>query len=56
MKIGEKLKSQLDINGIETKIVPVDIQAEMQKKRISYGRSYKEIRPYVQKQVQERGL
>ena len=56
MKIGEKLKSQLDINGVETKVVPVDIQAEMQKKRISYGRSYKEIRPYVQKQVQERGL
>lgn len=52
MKIGEKLKSQLDINGVETKVVPVDIQAEMQKKRISYGRSYKEIRPYVQKQVQ----
>ena len=25
----------------------------MQKKRISYGRSYKAIRPYVQKQIQK---
>lgn len=52
MKIGGKLKSQLDINGIDTKILPIDIQANMQKNGISYGRSYKEIRPHVQKHAQ----
>lgn len=51
MKIGEKLKSQLDVNGVETTILPINIQAQMEKKGIAYGRSYKEIRPYVQKQV-----
>ena len=56
MKIGEKLKSQLDINGVETKVVPVDIQAEMQKKRISYGRSYKRNPPIRTEAGSERGI
>lgn len=53
MKFGEKLKTQLIFNGIETDILPIDNQLEMQKNGIAYGRSYKEIRPHVAKQIQE---
>ncbi|MHA6260358.1 stage II sporulation protein P [Sporosarcina sp. CAU 1771] len=52
-KFGEKLKVQLDFSGISTDILPVDNQLEMQKNKIKYGRSYKAIRPYVEKQLQE---
>lgn len=53
VKFGEKLKTQLDFNGVSTDILPVDNQLEMQKKNIHYSRSYKAIRPYVEKRLQE---
>lgn len=52
-KFGEKLKTQLTFNGIETDILAVDNQLEMKKKSVPYELSYKAIRPYVEKRIKE---
>ncbi len=44
-KFGEKLKTQLAFNGIETDILPVGVP---------HTGAYKAIRPYVEKQMQEK--
>ncbi|WJY28517.1 MULTISPECIES: stage II sporulation protein P [Sporosarcina] len=48
-KFGETLRLQLDAMGAEADILPVDIQKEMVKQKIPYHRSYKAIRPYLEK-------
>ncbi|GEM_PF-4060974 len=50
-KIGEKLRLQLAAMGAEADVLPVDIQKEMSKQKIPYRRSYKAIRPYLQKAI-----
>ena len=52
-KFGEKLQTQLNFNGIDTDILPVDNQVEMGKNGIPYELSYKAIRPYVEKRIKE---
>lgn len=54
MKMGEKLKNQLTINGLEAEAIEVDIMKEMLKNRIPYSRAYKEIRPHVKKRLAEK--
>ncbi|MFC5604032.1 stage II sporulation protein P [Sporosarcina koreensis] len=44
VKMSDKLKSLLEINGVET---------DMLKKQVPYTRAYKDIRPFVQKQLAE---
>ncbi|MGG0667558.1 stage II sporulation protein P [Sporosarcina koreensis] len=44
VKMSDKLKSLLEINGVETDTL---------KKKVSYSRAYKDIRPFVQKQLAE---
>lgn len=44
VKMSDKLKSLLEINGVETNTL---------KKKVSYSRAYKDIRPFVQKQLAE---
>lgn len=53
VKFGEKLKTQLDVNGIQTDILPVDNMAELGKKEWSFKHAYKSIRPHVEKRIQE---
>lgn len=53
-KFGEKLKTQLDFNGVKTDILDFDNARDMQKKSISYGRAYKSIRPQVEKSIKEK--
>lgn len=52
-KAGEKLKTQLDFNGVETDILPVDNMAELNKKGMRFSKAYKSIRPHVEKRLQE---
>lgn len=54
MKMGEKLKNQLTINGLEAEAIEVDIMKEMLENRIPYARAYKEIRPHVKKRLAEK--
>ncbi|MCZ2259376.1 stage II sporulation protein P [Sporosarcina sp. G11-34] len=44
MKFGEKLKNQLDVNGFETDILPV---------QVPHKNAYKAIRPHVEKRIKE---
>lgn len=53
MKVGEKLKTQLDVNGVQTDILPIDNMAELNNRRMSYNQAYKSIRPHVEKRIQE---
>ncbi|WOV85498.1 stage II sporulation protein P [Sporosarcina jeotgali] len=53
-KLGEKLQLQFAAYGIETDILPVDIQKIMAKKGIPYHRSYKAIRPYLQQTLADK--
>ncbi|MGJ7921433.1 stage II sporulation protein P [Neobacillus sp. LXY-4] len=48
MKIGDKLKEQLESRGIGTGIEKTDIQGNLNKKGLSYYQSYLESRPVVQ--------
>ncbi|MDN4607071.1 stage II sporulation protein P [Sporosarcina highlanderae] len=45
MKMGDKLKSSLEMNGIETDTL---------KKMVSHARAYAEIRPYVKNRLSEK--
>ena len=53
VRFGEKLKSQLDFNGIQTDILPIDNMAELNKKGMRYAQSYGSIRPHVKKRLEE---
>lgn len=53
VKFGEKLKTQLDFNGIQTDILPLDNMAELNNKGMSYEQAYDSIRPHVKKRVEE---
>lgn len=53
-KLGEKLQLQFAAFGIEADLLPVDIQKVMAKKGISYHRSYKAIRPYLQQSLADK--
>ncbi|MBB4825778.1 stage II sporulation protein P [Sporosarcina luteola] len=53
MKLGEKLKSQLIINGIDASTLDIDNSKEIRKKGIHYSKSYAEIRPHVKKAISE---
>lgn len=53
MKIGEKLKKQLDFNGVETDILPIDNAKEMSRSGIPHHRAYAAIRPHVKKRIGE---
>jgi stage II sporulation protein P len=48
VKIGDKLKEQLESRGIGTTVEKEDIQANLNKKGLGYGASYQESRPVVQ--------
>lgn len=52
-KFGEKLQSQLSVNGIETEILPVDNMKVLDEQKATYDKSYQTIRPYVKKQVEQ---
>lgn len=52
-KLGEKLQLQLAAFGAEAELLPIDIQKVMAQKGIPYHRSYKAIRPYLQKSLAE---
>lgn len=54
MKMGEKLKNQLIVHGVETDMLDVDNNKEMVKKNIPYWRAYKEIRPHVKQKISEK--
>lgn len=47
-KIGDQLKTSLENRGIGTFIDKTDIQANLNKKGLGYGKSYQESRPVVQ--------
>ena len=53
VKFGEKLQTQLDFNGIQTDILPLDNMAELEKREMLYDQSYNSIRPHVQKRLEE---
>lgn len=53
VKFGEKLKDQLDFNGIQTDILPIDNMVELNKNKWSYAQSYNSIRPHVKKRLEE---
>jgi len=53
MKVGDKLKTQLVLNGVETDVLDFDNVGDMGKKGISYSRAYKAIRPHVEKRIAE---
>jgi stage II sporulation protein P len=48
MKIGDKLKEQLESRGIGTFVEKTDIQAILNRKGLGYGASYQESRTVVQ--------
>lgn len=48
MKIGEKLKEQLEAKGIGTFVDKTDIQGNLSQKGLNYAQSYQESRPVVQ--------
>jgi len=48
MKIGEKLKEQLESRGVGTYVEKTDIQGNLNKKGWTYAQSYQESRPVVQ--------
>lgn len=52
-KFGEKLKTQLDFNGIQTDILAVDNMVELNKNGMKYSQSYNSIRPHVKKRLEE---
>ncbi|MCG7345080.1 stage II sporulation protein P [Sporosarcina sp. ACRSL] len=54
MKMGEKLKSLLQINGVETEMLEVDNMKELAKKNLPYYRAYDAIRPYVKNRLSEK--
>ena len=43
-KFGEKLKTQLSVNGIDTDILPVEVP---------HSNAYKKIRPHVEERIKE---
>jgi len=47
-KIGDKLKSSLEANGIGTEVNKTDIIGNLNKKQLDYTLAYKESRPLVQ--------
>ncbi|WP_432358513.1 stage II sporulation protein P [Sporosarcina sp. UB5] len=51
MKMGEKLKSLLQMNGIETETLEIDNMKELAKKNLPYSKAYDTIRPFVKKQI-----
>ncbi|PID14803.1 MULTISPECIES: stage II sporulation protein P [unclassified Sporosarcina] len=53
MGLSEKVKKQLEVNGVGTDIIDVDVTAEMNKARIPYHKSYDVVRPYVQKALND---
>lgn len=52
-KFGEKLKTQLDFNGIQTELLPIDNMAELKKNGLLFDKAYKSIRPFVQQKIEE---
>ena len=52
-KFGEKLQTQLMVNGVETELLPVDNMAELDKQGLRYNDSYNSIRPFVKKQIEQ---
>lgn len=52
-KFGEKLQTQLMVNGVETEILPVDNTEERNKQGMSFGKSYHSIRPFVKRQIEQ---
>lgn len=53
MALSEKVKKQLEVNGVGTDIIDVDVTAEMNKAGIPYHKSYDVVRPYVQKALND---
>lgn len=53
VKFGEKLKVQLAFNEIQTDILAVDNMAEVNRRGMKYGQSYKSIRPFVEERIKE---
>ncbi|QUW23360.1 stage II sporulation protein P [Sporosarcina sp. Marseille-Q4063] len=53
MALSEKVKTQLEFNGVGTDIIDVDVTAEMNKVGIPYHKSYDVVRPYVQKALND---
>lgn len=47
-KIGDKLKEEMESKGIGTFVDKTDVQGNLNKKGLSYGRSYQESREVVQ--------
>lgn len=52
MKVGDKLRGQLVMNGVEAEIIDFDNTKDMMNRGIPYHLSYKEIRPHVKKQLE----
>ncbi len=53
MKMGEKLRGLLQVNGVEAETLEVDNMKEMAKKNMPYHRAYESIRPFVKKRLSE---
>ncbi|QUW22192.1 stage II sporulation protein P [Sporosarcina sp. Marseille-Q4063] len=53
VKFGEKLKTQLAFNEIQTDILPIDNMAEVNRRGMTYHQAYKSIRPYVEEKIKE---
>ena len=53
MKMGEKLRSLLQVNGVEADTLEVDNMKEMAKRNMPYHRAYDSIRPFVKKRLSE---
>ncbi len=52
-KFGERLRTQLNVHGVETELLPVDNMAELNKKSQKYEMAYGSIRSHVEKKIQE---
>lgn len=54
MKFGEKLKTQLDVNGVQTDLLDFDNMQDMRKKGIAFAAAYKSIRPHVEQEISKK--
>ncbi|WP_301109632.1 stage II sporulation protein P [Sporosarcina sp.] len=54
MKVGSKLKDNLNVNGVTAEQLDLDIVRVMQQEKIPYHRSYAAIRPYVKEKVEKK--
>lgn len=53
MNFGEKIKTQLEFNGVGADIIDIDITVEMNMVGFPFHKTYEIVRPYVQKALND---